>query len=659
MACEKARFLDLSVDELQPHWRRMFYRQIAFNSTATCFPILMIAVIASTFGAVDLSSLIAFPLIAITPIISMAIFLPLYRMHRRRANSRLREACRLAEGEFSRESLVATLKAGRYFDQDEAMRELARMLREFGHTNLAIRIAPPNTHAPIEPLSAPIEPIPLRDDDGASAEPHGGPAGESVEGKVRWFRRLPRWVTLKRGWFPFAAALALGSLAALDTHRIEDSPYAWVGAFGVLSLFVAVSLLFARVRVAWTKPEQWLAVSRGLFHRARGAEGDRLEPRLFDRACGVLLVCPHADTTWHTFVADQDACRHVRLTPVEANFALRAWLSGIEPPSVASLRDLRPSGGERAVLFTGDERVCYREHEGPVRVCAISPNGRKVLTVGGRDHSVHLWDAASGRRLHLLQGHTADVRTVAFSPDGGTILTGSEDFTARLWDADTGRELHRLSAHRLGVQDVSFSPDGRFAMTVSMDKRAFLWDVGGGGRIREVAKDGTDLSSLIVSPDWRHGLVIGPKRRSYDLRTGTCIEGRKDASPILERSHVAFSVDSRLLFVADLGGEVEVTTVPSGRLVTRFKVAKKRSSGLRCMAPSPDGRHVLVSPSRDNMVRLWEVSTGRQVRRFEGHSRGVNCVAFSSDGKTIVTGSNDKSVRLWDVAPAPTEAIGT
>jgi WD40 repeat protein len=138
------------------------------------------------------------------------------------------------------------------------------------------------------------------------------------------------------------------------------------------------------------------------------------------------------------------------------------------------------------------------------------------------DKTVKVWDAASGRELRTLSGHTGGVVSVAFSPDGKTIVSGSRDDTVKLWDTASGRELRTLSGHTGSVDSVAFSPDGKTVVSGSVDDTVKLWDAASGGELRTLSGHTAGVDSTVFSPDGKT-VVSGSSDgtvRIWDTETG-------------------------------------------------------------------------------------------------------------------------------------------
>lgn len=113
---------------------------------------------------------------------------------------------------------------------------------------------------------------------------------------------------------------------------------------------------------------------------------------------------------------------------------------------------------------------------GFVESVAFSPDGRSVLS-GRRDQIFQLWDAATGRLVRTFEGHLAAVIAVAFLPDGRSVLSGSSDKTLKHWDVATGRVVRTFEGHSEAVTAVALAPNGRSVLSGSADKTLKLWDV--------------------------------------------------------------------------------------------------------------------------------------------------------------------------------------
>jgi WD40 repeat protein len=129
-----------------------------------------------------------------------------------------------------------------------------------------------------------------------------------------------------------------------------------------------------------------------------------------------------------------------------------------------------------------------RGHLEAVSSVAISPDGQRIVT-GSRDATARVWEAASGKELLTLKGHGALIWSVAFSPDGQRIVTGSQDQTAKVWDAATGKELLTFKGHSGWVFSVAFSPDGQRMVTASGDGTAKVWEAASAEQVANCQKE--------------------------------------------------------------------------------------------------------------------------------------------------------------------------
>ncbi|KAG6885358.1 hypothetical protein C0992_005190 [Termitomyces sp. T32_za158] len=278
-----------------------------------------------------------------------------------------------------------------------------------------------------------------------------------------------------------------------------------------------------------------------------------------------------------------------------------------------------------------------------VRSVAFSPDGTQIVS-GSDDSSVQVWDTMTGKQVQELQGHTHPVTSVAFSPDGAQIVSGSDDNSVRVWDAMTGKQVQELQSHTHSVTSVAFSPDGAQIVSGSDDNSVRVWDAITGKEVQELQGHTDPVTSVAFSPD---GTVIvsGSDDNSvwvWDAMTGKQVQELQGHTHSV--TSVAFSPDATGIVSGSRDNSVRVWDAMTGKQVQELQ---GHTHPVTSVAFSPDGAQI-VSGSYDNSVQVWDAMTGKQGQKLQGHTDWVTSVAFSSDGAQIVSGSYDNSVRVWE-----------
>jgi parallel beta-helix repeat protein len=295
----------------------------------------------------------------------------------------------------------------------------------------------------------------------------------------------------------------------------------------------------------------------------------------------------------------------------------------------------------------------FTEHKDMVETVAVTPDGKYVVS-GSRDNTVRLWELATGQEVRRFMGHADWVSSVAVTPDGKYVVSGSKDKTARVWDLATGQEVRRFTGHNNWVSSVAVTRDGRHVVSGSVDNTVRLWELATGKEVRRfTGHEGTVLSvavtpdgKYVVSGSWDHTV------RLWELATGK--EVRRFTGHVDAVWSVAVTPDGKYAVSGSKDNTVRLWDLATGQEVRRYT---GHTRAVRSVAMTPSSKYI-VSGSGDNTVRLWDLATGKEVRRFTGHVDAVWCVAVTPDGKYVVSGSWDKTVRLWDIGEKA-EGVGT
>ena len=283
-------------------------------------------------------------------------------------------------------------------------------------------------------------------------------------------------------------------------------------------------------------------------------------------------------------------------------------------------------------------------HSQQVFSVAITPDGQKVIS-GSWDDTIKLWRLSTGQEIRTLTGHTNDIRTVVISPDGQIIASASDDCTIKLWQLSTGQDHLTLTGHSGWVYSLAISPDGQMLVSGSASRAIKIWQLNTGQELRALTGCSGAIHALAISPDGQT-LVSGSSDsiiKIWQLSTGRDIRTLTGHSGIIHA--LAISPDGQMLVSGGTDKTIRVWQLSTGQEIFTLT---GHLGYVYALAISPDGR-TLVSAGADKTIKIWQLSTGQELGTLTGHSGTVYCLAISSDGRTLISGSEDKTIKIWRV----------
>ena len=266
--------------------------------------------------------------------------------------------------------------------------------------------------------------------------------------------------------------------------------------------------------------------------------------------------------------------------------------------------------------FAERAAVGYGRRQGAVPIPALShvatslapSDDSRWAATGDYDHCVVLFNLEQGT-ANRLGNHEGTVNRVCFSPDGLTFASIGDDRAVMLWSIESGKRIAQWpAAHERRIRGLAFSSDGSQLITCGDDRRTKFWDIASGKVVAELPKESSNLSCVVVSPDGSRLVLESDQHMSLWKLPEREMLGVFEG-PVKNINELAFSADG---------------------------------AKLACGA----GRHGEILPSD---VVVWDVATRRRLHTFHGHKAPVAGLAFSPDGKTLATGSEDMTIRMWNV----------
>ncbi len=330
-------------------------------------------------------------------------------------------------------------------------------------------------------------------------------------------------------------------------------------------------------------------------------------------------------------------------------------------------------------LWNMDTATSHATFKAPDGFYALSfaPNG-KLLASGGYGGSIRLWNATAkqqglrgkiGQYLPTLtlKGHKDDVSTLAFSPDGKMLLSGSDDGTIRAWDTITGRQQFICPGHTSEISELAASEERNALISVHSWKSQLLhWDINVGHHLSGYYFK--NKSPQAISPDAKT-LTLKDWTAKYTLlwdiskkRIRATLKGRE--VPLSKIPNFVFSLDGKRLASATVHqgiGLIHVWNIPnqSRSFLKRLFFSSKSISPQYTLEGhidegyilkfSPNGKILATVHDRNKVIRLWDVEMGSTRFTLTGHKQTIRALAFSPNGKILASGENYQTIYLWDV----------
>ncbi len=324
-----------------------------------------------------------------------------------------------------------------------------------------------------------------------------------------------------------------------------------------------------------------------------------------------------------------------------------------------TIQTLSPDHHLKNVIGDWECWQTLKGHNRGINCLAFQPsgkNGDSPILVSGSRGEIKLWDLTKSELVATLSEHpwilpglVDEVNSLAFSPDGQTLVSGGADSTIKIWHMGARDLIDILHKHNGMVRCVAFTPNGRMLVTGGDDRKIMFWDL----TLRQVgiflSLDDTAAHSLTFSPDGQT-LVTGSYRKIkvwHISRPKKMITAPQLLQSFTGHSHIipslVISADSKILISGSRDKTIKMWELETGELI---RTLKGHTDGVYALALSPDGQ-IIASGSADKTIKLWHLETGELLSTFTGHGNTVTAVAFTASGEILVSGSLDKTIKIW------------
>jgi WD40 repeat protein len=304
-------------------------------------------------------------------------------------------------------------------------------------------------------------------------------------------------------------------------------------------------------------------------------------------------------------------------------------------------------------------------HSSFVNSLAISPDG-KILASGSWDKTIKIWNLETTELLGTLTGHSDRVNSVAISYDGKMLVSGSSDETIKFWNLHNGDLLCTFPGHSMEVNSVAINPKRQIiASCGGADNTIKLWNLRTGELLRTLKGHSDNVNSVVFSPDGKI-LASGSSdatSKVWDVESGKLLRTLSGLN--VGVNSVAIAPDGQILASVSNDYTIKLRNLHTGSLLRILNTDSGRGKGVanlgtnealhilknyvsrgESVAISGDGL-TLASGCDDNTINIWNLQTGELLSTLKGHSGTVYSVAIAPEGKILASGSADETIKIW------------
>ena len=290
----------------------------------------------------------------------------------------------------------------------------------------------------------------------------------------------------------------------------------------------------------------------------------------------------------------------------------------------------------------------YRGHTQLVSSLAWSPDGQYLVT-GSFDSSVQVWEwkGTTGSPT-ISYKHSQQVYTVGWSPDGQYIASAGLSSEVQVRDAAHATLVCAYNRHAHGVSSLAWSPDGQRIVSGGFDLTAQVWNASTCALITTYRNHYSEVLGVCWSPDGQYAASCGGHGNTNDsVQVWSPVTGNmlfSDYNYTQPVKAVAWSHDGMYIAAGSFDKNIHIIDATTGKIVHIFN---DPSTDIRALAWSPDGTKLVTGGSKTNAVQVWDIASGKVIFNYKNHSKGIAAVAWSPDGKMIASGSYDKTAQVW------------